>query len=473
MSGYNIILDTDSYKASHWLQYPPGTTSMFSYIESRGGKYDETVFFGLQYYLRKHLCVPVNMRMVNEAAAFYEGHGVPFNRDGWEHIVKEHGGNLPLKIRAVPEGSIIPIRNVLVTVESTDPKVPWLVSWVETMLMRIWHPINVATIGYHVKKDIMKFLEETSDDPEAEIPFKLHDFGSRGVSSQESAAIGGAAHLVNFQGSDTVVGIVAANKYYNHKMAGFSIPASEHSTMTAWGKENEVEAYRNMLRQYGREGSILACVSDSYDIIHACRELWGGELRQEVIDSGATVVVRPDSGDPVAVIMACLWTLGDKFGVTENSKGYRVLNNVRVIQGDGIGPEDIHEILTTMKSEGWSATNIAFGMGSGLLQKHNRDTQKMAMKCSSITVNGEERDVWKEPMGDKSKSSKRGRLDLVRTEGGEYLTISTSKHVGLIANKTASNIGCLEQVLTTVFKNGSELPGRQTLEDIRKRVARG
>lgn len=459
MSDYNIILDTDSYKASHWVQYPPNTTSMFSYIESRGGTYDETVFFGLQYYLRKHLAVPITMQMIKEAAAFYEGHGVPFNREGWEHIWREHNGTLPVRIRAVPEGSVIPNRHALVTIESTDPAVPWIVSWIETMLVRVWHPINVATIGYHVRKNIMRFLEETSDDPAAEIPFKLHDFGSRGVSSQESAAIGGAAHLVNFRGSDTVVGVVAANRYYNHPMAAFSIPASEHSTMTSWGKENEVEAYRNMLRQYGRPGSILACVSDSYDIIHACRELWGEELRQEVIDSGATVVVRPDSGDPVAVIMQCLWELDAKFGSTVNTKGYRVLNHVRVIQGDGIGPEDIHDILSVMKEEGYSATNIAFGMGSGLLQKHNRDTQKMAMKCSSITVDGVERDVWKSPMGDKSKSSKRGRLDLIKRDGA-YITVPLE--TGMVAHP--------DTVMRTVFEGGSELLGRQTLDEIRERT---
>lgn len=458
MSDYNIILDTDSYKVSHWLQFPPGTTSMFSYIESRGGKYDETVFFGLQYYLRKYLSKPVTMDMVDEAAVFFDMHGVPFNREGWERIVRVHGGKLPVRIRAVPEGSVVPVSNALVTIESTDPECFWLVSWLETMLVRIWHPINVATISYNVRKDIMHYLELTSDDPESEIDFKLHDFGSRGVSSQESAAIGGAAHLVNFQGSDTIVGVACANDHYFHPMAGFSIPASEHSTMTAWGREHEVDAFRNMLKHYAKPGAIVACVSDSYDIVHACEKLWGEELRQEVIDSGATVVIRPDSGDPVGVPVDCVIRLAEKFGYTTNSKGYRVLNHVRVIQGDGIGPEDIHEILDDLEINGYSATNIAFGMGGGLLQRHNRDTQKFAMKCSSITVDGRERDVFKEPVGDKSKASKKGRLDLSLWHG----RMKTERIPAGLKIHPAS-------MMRTVFEDG-EIYYEQSLAEIRKRA---
>jgi nicotinamide phosphoribosyltransferase len=460
MSDYNIILDTDSYKVSHWVQYPANTTSMFSYIESRGGRYDKTVFFGLQYIIDRYLTKPISQEDIDEAAEFYEAHGVPFNREGWEHILNEHFGFVPVRIRAVPEGSVIPVSNVLVTIESTDPKCFWVVSWLETMLVRIWHPINVATIGYHTKKDIMHYLELTSDDPEAEIPFKLHDFGSRGVSSQESAAIGGAAHMVNFMGSDTVVGVMTANKYYDHPMSGFSIPASEHSTMTSWGREHEVEAFANMLTQYAKPGALVACVSDSYDIYNACEKLWGEELKQWVIDSGVTLVIRPDSGDPLLVVLECLRILDEKFGHTLNSKGFKVLNHVRVIQGDGIGPKDILVILANMYSLGWSATNIAFGMGGGLLQRHNRDTQKFAMKCSSITVDGEERDVWKDPVDDKGKASKRGRLDMERWPGG-YATVILP--AGMIEHPNS--------FLHTVYEDGGcPVTARQTLEVIRKRT---
>jgi nicotinamide phosphoribosyltransferase len=419
----NYLIDTDSYKVSHYLQYPPGTTSMFSYIESRGGEYNKTVFFGLQYYLKKYLTHRVTVEEVEEAKEFFELHGEPFNYDGWMYIATQLEGKLPVRIRAVPEGTVVPTHNILVSIESTDPKVFWVVSWVETMLLRVWYPINVATRSHKIKQIILEALEESADAPKAEISFKLHDFGSRGVSSQESAAIGGAAHLINFMGSDTIAGVRCANKYYHTKMAGFSIPAMEHSSVTSWGKEHEVDAYRNMLQKTGKPGGLLACVSDSYDLWNACSHLWGEQLKDEVIASGATVVIRPDSGNPPEVVLQTVKLLAEKFGITTNTKGYSVLNNVRVIQGDGINEHSIQAILDNLLNHGYSASNIAFGMGGALLQQHNRDTLKFAMKCSSITVNGEERDVFKDPVTDHGKASKAGRLDLMQSR--EYDTYQT------------------------------------------------
>lgn len=456
MSDYNFIIDTDSYKASHWLQYPPNTTRTFSYIESRGGRHDHTVMFGLQYYLKKYLSKNINISDIDEAEAFFKAHGEPFNRKGWIHILMEHDGYLPLKIRAVPEGMVIPTLNALVTVENTCPECFWVTSWIETILLRIWYPITVATESLYIKNIIMDFLEKTSDDPKTEINFKLHDFGSRGVSSQESAGIGGAAHLVNFMGSDTVVGVMTANHYYNTPMAAFSIPAAEHSTITSWGRENETEAYRNMLRHFAKPGALVAVVSDSYDIFNACENIWGGTLRQEVIDSGGTVVVRPDSGHPPTVVLQCLRLLDSKFGSTVNSKGYKVLNNVRVIQGDGVNSESINTILNVATQAGYSATNIAFGMGGALLQQHNRDTQKFAMKCSYILANGQDIDVFKDPITDSGKRSKRGRLDVIRGPHGietVKLKVSESEHA--------------DSIMETVFLNGEVLK-EYTLEEIRR-----
>jgi nicotinamide phosphoribosyltransferase len=436
----SYLFDTDSYKVSHYLQYPPGTVSMFSYIESRGGEYPATVFFGLQYYLKRYLTHRVSMAEVEEAKAFFEVHGEPFNYEGWKYIATELKGKLPVRIRAVREGTVVPTHNILVSIESTDPKVFWVVSWIETMLLRVWYPINVATRSYTIRQIILEALKLSADDPEAEINFKLHDFGSRGVSSQESARIGGAAHLVNFMGSDTIVGIRGANKFYNCKMAGFSIPAMEHSSVTSWGRMREVEAYRNMLRKAGKKGGIIACVSDSYDLWNACSKLWGEELKAEVIGSGCTVVIRPDSGNPPEVVLKTLQLLDEKFGTTTNTKGYKVLNHVRVIQGDGINEHSIKEILDVALAAGYSATNIAFGMGGALLQMHNRDTLKFAMKCSHIyrladgndfedseiyELDGEEVvsvDVFKDPITDHGKASKAGRLDLIM-EAGTYKTV--------------------------------------------------
>jgi nicotinamide phosphoribosyltransferase len=417
---HNIILNSDSYKYSQFNQYPPKTTTVYSYIESRGGKYDETVFFGLQAFIKEYLTAPITQAMIDEAELIITAHGEPFNRAGWEYILRKHAGYLPVRIRAVPEGTIVPVKNVLATIENTDPACYWLTSFLETALLRaIWYPTTVATNSREIKKLILDSLQKTGDP--ASIDFKLHDFGARGVSSLESAGIGGAAHLVNFQGTDTVEALLFARRYYNADMAGFSIPAMEHSTVTSWGRENEVESYRNMLKQNASPGGLVACVSDSYDIFKAC-ELWGTELKQDVLDSGATVVIRPDSGDPATVVNDCLRILDKNFGHTINEKGFKVLNNVRVLQGDGITHQTIRSIIFTITMSGYSVDNVAFGQGGALLQIVNRDDQKFAMKCSAALINGEWVDVFKDPITDKGKQSKKGRVTLYKDGQGNFFS---------------------------------------------------
>jgi nicotinamide phosphoribosyltransferase len=437
----NIILNSDSYKYSQFNQYPPNTTVVYSYIESRGGVYDATVFFGLQAFIKEYLTGPVvTMDMIDEAEAIITAHGEPFNREGWEYIVREHGGNLPVIIKAVPEGTVVGTRNVLATIENTDPACYWLTSFLETALLRaIWYPTTVATNSYENKKLILDYLEKTGDP--TTIDFKLHDFGARGVSSLESAGIGGAAHLVNFMGTDTVEALLFSRRYYSADMAGFSVPAMEHSTVTSWGRENEVASYRNMVKQNGKPGGIVSAVSDSYDIFAAC-ELWGTELKQDILDSGATLVVRPDSGDPAVVVKQCLQILEKHFGSTRNAKGFKVLNNVRVLQGDGINHASIRSILYTITLAGYSADNVVFGQGGALLQIVNRDDQKFAMKCSAALVNGEWVDVYKDPIHDKGKQSKKGRLKLIRDDKGEFFTCRETE------------LTPYDDVLETVFENG-------------------
>lgn len=415
----NIILNTDSYKTSMFVQYPAGTTGVYSYIESRGGRYDSTVFFGLQAFIKEYLLDPITQADIDFAGEILQAHGEPFNREGWEHILREHGGFLPVVIRAVPEGTVVGVKNVLATIENTDPKCFWLTTWLETALLRaVWYGTTVATQSYSIKQVILDYLERTGDP--STIDFKLHDFGARGVSSMESAGIGGAAHLVNFMGSDTITGILYAREYYNGGIAGFSIPAAEHSTITSWGRDGEVDAYRNMLTQFARPGTILAVVSDSYDVYNAASKLWGTELRQQVVDSGATVVIRPDSGDPVEVNRRLIEILGEKFGYTTNTKGFKVLNNVRLIQGDGVNELTIRSILGAFMAMGWSADNIAFGMGGALLQAVDRDTQRFAMKCSSAQIGGQWVTVQKDPVTDSGKKSKAGRVTLYKGADGYY-----------------------------------------------------
>jgi len=454
----NILLNTDSYKVSMFKQYPVGTTGVYSYIESRGGRYDTTVMFGLQAFIKEYLLEPITQADIDVADEILTAHGEPFNRDGWEYILRQHKGYLPVIIRAVPEGTVVPVKNVLATIENTDPECYWLTTYLETALLRaVWYPTTVATQSKSIKKVILDYLEKTGDP--STINFKLHDFGARGVSSMESAGIGGAAHLVNFMGSDTVTGILYAREYYNGGIAGFSIPAAEHSTITSWGRDGEVNAYRNMLTNFAKPGSIVAVVSDSYDVFNAASKLWGEELRQEIVESGATVVIRPDSGDPLTICRQLIRILGEKFGYTTNDKGFKVLNNVRLIQGDGVNEHTIRMILGDFMVYGWSADNIAFGMGGALLQQLDRDTQKFAMKCSSAQINGVRVDVQKDPITDSGKKSKAGRVTLWES-GGEYQS-SVTKPTGW----TDKGLGWTE-VLQEVYRDG-KLTGEISFEEVR------
>jgi nicotinamide phosphoribosyltransferase len=452
----SILYLSDSYKVTHWRQYPPGSEYVYAYLESRGGMFDETTFFGLQYFLKKYLQGPVlTVQDIVEAEPFWDVHfGQPglFNKDGWMRMCERHQGRLPVSIKAVPEGTTVPTRNVLMTVENTDPEFPWLTNFLESLLVQVWYPTTVATLSREMKKLILQHLIKTGG-PEG-VDFKLHDFGFRGVSSVDSAGIGGGSHLLNFMGTDTPQGIRFAMKYYGADVCGFSIPASEHSTITSWGRDHEVDAYDNMLMQYP-EGNV-ACVSDSFNIYEACEKLWGEQLKEKILRRNGTLIVRPDSGDPPAVVGDILDILGKKFGYTENKQGYKVLPpQVRVIQGDGIDYMMTRAILTTMTLKGWSTENLAFGMGGALLQKMNRDTQKFAFKCSDIVVNGEHRAVMKDPITDSGKRSKAGRLKLLETVEGFH---------------TGSQDDAGEDQLVEVFRDG-EILREYSFTEVRERAA--
>lgn len=441
----SILFNTDSYKVSMWKQYPAGTEYVYSYIEARsnnttnnwyGYQEDGAVFMGIQPFIRDYLSTPITAADVALADAYWTAHGEPFNREGWDYIVREHGGFLPISIKAVPEGSVIPLKNVLCVVQNTDPKVPWLTTWVETALLRaIWYPSSVATLSRQIKKLIKQYLEDTGD--VNLLDFKLHDFGARGAKSNEAAALGGLAHLVNFKGTDTYVAVIKAVEAYGADVTatGFSIPAAEHSTITSWGKENEATAFENMVSNFSSPGSIYAVVSDSYDIYQAC-ETWGTTLKDKVIAGGGTLVIRPDSGEPTEVLPKMLEILDKHFGHTVNAKGFKVLNTVRLIWGDGINFLSIWKILHVLFERQWSADNIAFGMGGALLDHVNRDSLGWAMKCSAIgirkpvMIDWEEystegtqlfwQDVYKDPVTASSKASKKGRVTLHRNPNGTY-----------------------------------------------------
>ncbi|HSX19386.1 MAG TPA: nicotinate phosphoribosyltransferase [Candidatus Saccharimonadales bacterium] len=456
MNSFNLILDTDSYKSGHFLQYPPRTTKLVAYLESRGGIFEKTVFFGLQYILKKYLSQKVTDADVLEADAFFKHHKLPFNKEGWMYIVRKLNGKIPLKIYAVEEGSVVPTSNILMRIESTDPKCFWVVGWFETMLLRVWYPTTVATQSWYARKLIFRFLEKTADSPSDEVMFKLHDFGSRGVSSSESAAIGGAAHLVSFSGSDTIIGMICANEYYDASLAPSSIPAAEHSSIMVWGKDKEGVAFSSIFEELGKRSPLVALPADTYDTWNAIDSLWGKKLREKVKKSGVLLVVRTDSGNPPDVVLNALVKLEKAFGSTKNKKGYKVLNNVRLLHSDKLSLDMIKKILSVATSHKYSASNLVFGMGSSLLQKINRDTQKFVYKISYAEVDGKGVNVSKTPKTEPGKNSKSGYLDLI-LRGSKYQTV---------VRKNGDN---LESELLLVYDNG-QLIKNYLFDEVRSRA---
>jgi nicotinamide phosphoribosyltransferase len=466
MKRTNFVLMADAYKYSHHKLYMPGTSHIYSYLESRGGMFNETVFFGLQYFLKEYLeGQAFNQQDLDAAEPFLKqvfGRDDVFDKSKFQYILDKHNGKLPVCIKAVPEGTIVPTGNVLMTIENTDPECFWLTNFLETLLMQVWYPNTVATLSHQVKRIVTRFYAETATDgSEAGIEFVLNDFGFRGVSSVESAGLGGSAHLLSFMGSDNLEGSVVAQQYYNtNKVYGLSIPATEHSICTLLGQDGELDVFRHVLNTFPT--GAIACVSDSYNIFRACESYWGEELKRDILKRDGVLVIRPDSGDPIMTLLKIFEILFDKFGCTVNAKGYKVLPpQLRVIQGDGVNYNAIVEIYEALKANGISAENLVLGMGGALLQKVDRDTQKFALKCSYATVNGKDVNVEKSPTEmDKDgnitgsfKKSKGGKLKLVKINGA-YQTVKQAEHTEI------------PDELVTVFENGGIIK-QWTFEEVK------
>ena len=460
---FNHILSADSYKLSHAFAYPDKVKGMFSYIEARTQGRDIIVPFGLQMWIQKFLTVPITTDMINEAEAFAAAHGEPFHRRGWEKIVEVYDGNLPVKIRAVPEGLPVRSGNVLVTIECDDPDLFWLSSYLETALQRgVWYPTTIASLDYQFKRDLRRAYEDTGADL-AMLPFALHDFGGRGVTCAEQAEIGGAAHLVNFMGSDTMEGIRAANFYYHENMSGYSVYATEHSVECSFGSsaEDEIQYLRHQLSvAQSRKIGIISVVIDGYDVYRAAETLCT-TLKDEIVSSGVKVVFRPDSGDALEIVPRIIRLQASTFGYTVNSRGFMKVNHVGCLQGDGVDRLSALSLLGKLMAEGFAADNVIFGSGGALLQKVNRDTFKFAQKASAILVDGSWVGISKNPATDPGKRSKQGRLTLVRSNlTGELSTADLDQTLA------AEH----EDVMQTVYDHG-QIQNTTTLAEIRARAA--
>ena len=460
---YNPILSTDSYKLSHAFAYPDNVTGMFSYIESRTNGRDIIVPFGLQMWLQKFMTIKVTMSHINEAETFAEMHGEPFSRTAWEKVVREYDGYFPLTIRAVPEGTPVRSGNALVTIKCEDPDLFWLCSYIETSLLRgFWYPTTIASMDYDIKQEIKRFYEISGADLNL-LPFSYHDFGGRGVTSAEQAEIGGAAHLVNFMGSDTIEGVRAANTYYNETMSAFSVPATEHSVQCSFGngdRESEIKYLRHVIKNLAKPGGIVSVVIDGYDVYRAT-EILCTELRDEIIASGAKIVFRPDSGDMLEVIPRILRMQEMAFGAVVNEKGYKKINHVGIIQGDGVDHMAIKTVLGNILAMNYSADNVIFGSGGSLLQKVSRDSYNFAMKASAILVDDNWVGIAKNPITDPGKKSKEGVLTLVRSRMTNQ--ISTAR-IDLGLNEE------FEDIMVTIYDHG-KLENITTLSEIRIRAA--
>jgi len=463
----NLFALSDSYKVTHGVMLPDETEVVYSYLEARkGAELQSVVWFGLQYYLKKYFTgsYPIETKSFLEMCRHhFPGHSEEsLNLGRFQRLLEKHGGAIPIRIKALPEGSVVPLGTCLMTVENTDEEFPWVTNFFETTLLPVWYPTTVASVSYGVISFLKELFERSSDTPEL-LPYMLHDFGPRGTSDTELSGHRAMGHVLSSRGTDTHASKAKAVDYYgaSYENLAHSVPASEHSVMTSRGAEGEFEMVERLLEKFPT--GILSVVSDSYDIIRAVEE-YCTTYREAILKRDGKFVVRPDSlrfdGDtPADQVLWILDRLAEAFGTEKNSKGYKALNpKVGIIWGDGIEPQGIREIATRIAEAGYSPECCVYGMGGGLLQKVNRDTLRFAFKCSAQKQAGEWKGILKDPT-DASKKSKRGRMTVVLDQEGSYRTI-TEDEPGYNADDT---------LLETVYENG-KLLREHRFEEVRKRV---
>lgn len=448
MYDINLIADTDSYKLGHPLFINPKLEHIYSYGEARvNSKYPETVAIGMNIILKKYFSKPILQEHLDEAIEVsIATHGFnPLNVEVWQRIIDE-GGFLPIRIKAVPEGSKIPVDNVLFTIESTKDWFAKYLQGIEGLLMHLWYAYTTSTRSYNIYKSIKPYYEMSGD--LSNLPFAVNDFGLRGGTTVESAEIAGMMHLMFFDGSDNMRASRKLRQFYpNAPLKGKSIYASEHSVALSYGRSGEKDYLKQMLIESGNNN--VSIVIDTYDTFGFIKNVVGDkELKQMIIDKKGRIVFRPDSGNPLQVPLDVIMLLDEMFGSKVNDKGYRVLNhNIGVIQGDGMDEDSISELYRKLLALGYSADNLVTGSGGGLHQKDiTRDTQRFAIKPSFGIIDGEEFNFKKNPATDTTKTSKSGRLKLHPTKDS-FETISSNDTTRIMFNSYID-------VLETVYENG-------------------
>lgn len=435
----NPLLGVDVYKCGHMEQYAPGTTKVYSYLTTRSDKtFDKVVFFGLQYYLKEYLSTRLEPWMADEwleNRKYILGYNSP---EVEVQIRKLCGlGYFPLEIKAVEEGSVLGVHNVLMTITNTRPDFHWVVGFIESLILKLWYPITVASCVHKYRKLVDRYFELTVD-PEMHFlkDYTVHDFGYRGDTTEEGAAISGAAHLLSFIGSDTVPSFNFVRKYYyadpTREIIMQSVPASEHSVMCSYLRENELDAFNQMLNLY--PCGIVSIVSDTFDVYRVLTE-FAAKLKTRIIERDGKVVFRPDSGDPEYIICGdpmaiegsnewkgAIRLLDEMFGSTINSMGYKVLNpKVGLIYGDGMYYERYERTLQRLMEMEYASSNLTIGVG-GILRNHSRDVLGFAIKATYVEVNGAPRAIEKDPITDHKKKSHKGLLSLTWDDEHKYVT---------------------------------------------------
>lgn len=465
---------SDSYKYGHFEQYE-AADEMVAYAEFRGPLTpgdQRIVFTGIRHIVEKFLHHNWTHQELDVLGQFMKTHAAgntsyPWPEELFRKFVNENSGYFPVKVQAMPEGSVIMPHVPCYQITARQPYAR-LVTFLETLLTKVWYPSTVATLSRNIWQDYHDAYTISVDEADWwSLDYRLHDFGMRGCTCEEQAKIGGLAHLLNFKGSDTVSAAITAQFAYNEgRPVAESIPATEHSVMTSRGRNGELGIVRDMIGMYGK--GVFATVGDSYDwnnfldvIVPAC----AAEMKAQ----GGLWVVRPDSGDPVKCVLAALDVGYRNFDSHVNSKGYIVLHNFATIQGDGIDRRVVREILQAVLAAGYSAQCVAVGMGGGLLQKVNRDTLRFATKlCFVRSLDGKrEIDVMKDPKTDPDKCSLPGRLS-VRSDyvqGHNYTVVP----VGIAWDD--HSVFSVQEELVTVYDNGPVVGlAWPTFDEIRNRV---
>lgn len=493
MLTHNPLLMTDGYKVAHHSMYPKGTTLVYSNYTLRSTRLmpdqaKDVVVFGIQYMVKYiHELYDENFfkkpkdEVCGEAKRYLSAYlGTDYDVSHFEAL--HDFGVLPICIKALPEGTVLGERIPIMTIFNTQPEFFWVTNFLETLISSlIWKPVHSASLAFGFKKILTKYAKESDEKNLGFVNFQGHDFSFRGMQHPESATSSGMGFLTSFMGTDSIPCLKAMSHYYKSENVAFSVPASEHSVMTAYGKENEIEGFRRILKQFPT--GIVSVVSDSFDLWKVVTE-YVTEMKEEILSRDGKLVIRPDSGDPVDIIcgsvnqayrtgiagknktdwtneekgvVECLWEV---FGGTVNEQGYKVLDShIGVIYGDSISLDRAEQICQRLMAKGFASTNVVLGIGSYSMGYATRDSQGGAVKSTFCVVDGQDREIFKDPITDSgTKKSARGLVTVLRNEKGEYI----------LKDQVDWSMEC-SGYLTPVYMNGKLL--RETdLQTIRETI---